>query len=191
MIQMPRRPVTRFAIPLIDVLLLLFCIFLLMEFNSESKVDEKEEVVEVQRGSIENMQADLNRRIKELSQFEEDRPDLVKLAKLTKDYEDLKAATLQTLQKQAYVRIIDIDGNDGSISFYDDKRPKDPILKITTKEIAEKLIERHTEEARGRVVYYYFLYPRAGKRFPTTVGQEEDYRKWFKGAANSLAKAGT
>ena len=30
MIQMPRRSVTRFFIPLIDVLILLFCIFLLM-----------------------------------------------------------------------------------------------------------------------------------------------------------------
>src|SRR6516225_3918230 len=32
MIQMPRRSVTRFFIPLIDVLILLFCIFLLMPY---------------------------------------------------------------------------------------------------------------------------------------------------------------
>ena len=34
MIKMPHRNVTRFFIPLIDVLILLFCIFLLMEFNA-------------------------------------------------------------------------------------------------------------------------------------------------------------
>ncbi len=39
MIHMPRRNVTRFFIPLIDVLILLFCIFLLMEFNTATKAD--------------------------------------------------------------------------------------------------------------------------------------------------------
>ena len=34
MITQPRRSVTRFFIPLIDVLILLFCIFLLMPFVS-------------------------------------------------------------------------------------------------------------------------------------------------------------
>jgi hypothetical protein len=190
MIQMPRRPVTRFVIPLIDVLLLLFCIFLLMDINSEGQVEKQSEVIEEQSMDASRFQAELSRRIKELSQFEEDRPKLVELAKLRKDLEDLQAATQQTLQKQAYVRIIDVDGNDGAISFYDEKRPKEPSLKITDRKIAHKLIERHKEEAAGRVVYYYFLYPRTGKRFPTTVGQETDYRDWFKGVANSLAKAG-
>jgi hypothetical protein len=133
----------------------------------------------------------LDRRTKELNQFEEDRPKLLELAKLRKELEDFKAATQQTLQKQAYVRIIDIDGKGGTISFYDDRRPKEPNLKITDAKSAHQLIERHKEEARGRVVYYYFLYPRAGKRFPTTVGQEEDYRDWFKGVANSLVKVGS
>jgi hypothetical protein len=190
MIQMPRRSVTRFAVPLIDVLLLLFCIFLLMDINSESEVEKQSEVIEDQSADVIRLQADRTRLIRELGQFEEDRPKLVELAKLRKELEDLKAATQQTLQKQAYVRIIDIDGNDGSISFYDDKRPKEPSLKITGPKIAHKLIERHKEEARGRIVYYYFLYPRTGRRFPTTAGQEDEYRAWFKGAANSLAKAG-
>lgn len=37
MIQMPTRSITRFFIPMIDVLTLLFCIFLLMPMVSESK----------------------------------------------------------------------------------------------------------------------------------------------------------
>ena len=55
---------------------------------------------------------------------------------------------------------------------------------------ARQLIDRHKEEARGRVLYYYFLYPR-NIRFPTTEGQEDDYRAWFKGVANSLVKVGS
>ena len=35
MIRLPRRSVTRFFIPLIDVLILLFCIFLLMPIVEE------------------------------------------------------------------------------------------------------------------------------------------------------------
>ena len=39
MIHMPHRSVTRFFIPLIDVLLLLFGIFLLMPIASESELE--------------------------------------------------------------------------------------------------------------------------------------------------------
>src|SRR5262245_11619000 len=44
MIQLPRRSVTRFFIPLIDVLILLFCMFLLMPFvKEEGGVESGEE----------------------------------------------------------------------------------------------------------------------------------------------------
>ena len=36
MIERPKRSVTRFFVPLIDVLILLFCIFLLMPFVASS-----------------------------------------------------------------------------------------------------------------------------------------------------------
>ncbi len=44
MIERPKRSVTRFFVPLIDVLILLFCIFLLMPFvasSSEAEPDAK------------------------------------------------------------------------------------------------------------------------------------------------------
>ena len=43
MIEFPRRSVTRFFIPLIDVLTLLFCIFLLMPLvKAKAEADEEE-----------------------------------------------------------------------------------------------------------------------------------------------------
>ena len=43
MIPSPRRSVTRFFIPLIDVLILLFCIFLLMPFvSAPARPDEEQ-----------------------------------------------------------------------------------------------------------------------------------------------------
>src|SRR3954463_9996185 len=42
MIERPKRAVTRFFVPLIDVLILLFCIFLLMPFVATSPRTEAE-----------------------------------------------------------------------------------------------------------------------------------------------------
>ena len=42
MIEMPRRSVTRFFIPMIDVLTLLFCIYLLMPMVSEADGGESD-----------------------------------------------------------------------------------------------------------------------------------------------------
>lgn len=189
MIHMPRRSVTRFFIPLIDVLILLFCIFLLMEFNSETEVDKQMEAVEDISAEFHRTRETLADRVKELHQFEELRPQLQELAAIKKELEQLKNANLKSVQERTYIRIIDIDGKDGTISFADDERKK-PIVRITDAKIAKKLIEDHTKEAAGKELYYYFRYPRDGKRFPTTIGQEQDYRAWFKNVAHSLEKAG-
>jgi hypothetical protein len=192
MIQMPRRNVTRFFIPLIDVLILLFCIFLLMEFNSETEVDKQIEIVAEQSESLDGLQALLERRTKELQQFEDDRPKLKELAKLRKELEELKNLSQQGFKQQWDLRTIDIDAKDGSISFYDDKRPKQPIIKIDNEKSAQDLIARHLKEANGRKVYYYFQYPR-GKLARISVTQVEEYHQWFKGpdVDNSLAISST
>jgi hypothetical protein len=179
MIKMPRRNVTRFFIPLIDVLILLFCIFLLMEFNSDKEVNEQVVVLEEQSTSIDGLEDLLKRRTEELQRFEEDRPRLNELAKLRKELKDLKGASQQDLRHQWYFRIIDIKADDGSISFYDDKRPKKPTV-IDSEKAAKELIGRHLKEANGRKVFYYFQYPR-GELALVSGGQIEDYHSWFKG----------
>jgi hypothetical protein len=179
MIKMPHRNVTRFFIPLIDVLILLFCIFLLMEFNSDAEVGKQMEAVEDQSASIDVLQDLLKRRTEENQRFEEDRPKLNELAKLRKELKDLKNASQQDLKHQWYFRIIDIKADDGTISFYDDKRPKQPTL-IDSEKAAKELIARHLKEANGRKVFYYFQYPR-GELALVSAGQIEDYHNWFKG----------
>jgi|ERR1019366_753268 hypothetical protein len=188
MIKMPRRNVTRFFIPLIDVLILLFCIFLLMEFNSESKVDQQSVDVEYQVESNKALEGELQRRTKELQKFEELRPQLSELEKMRDELEQLRNASQKNLQQQAYVRVIDIDGKDGSLVFFDEARPDQPI-RITDAQSAQALIGRHTKEANGRQLYYYFMYPRTRSIYPL-FGQEQEYQRWFKKAANSLVKVG-
>ena len=188
MIRMPQRNVTRFIIPLIDVLILLFCIFLLMEFNTASKADEESEKVAEKSFEIDILESELFTRAKELQQFEELRPQLTEMAKMRDELEKLRAETQQVLKKRVYVRTIDYDGKDGSISFYDETSPDQPVYKITDAGSAKKLIERHKEEAaaKGRTLYYQFMLPRPYRFIFPNVNQKSQYAKWFKGTANSL-----
>ena len=195
MIQMPRRSVTRFFIPLIDVLILLFCIFLLMEFNSESEVDRQTVEVESQSAINENLHADLKRRTKDLQRFEELRPQLDELDKIKTELDALKAASLQSLQQRTYFRVIDIDRQDGTIAYFDDARPDKP-TKIVNQKVADELIERHRKEAAGREVYYYFMRTRPteddikNKKLASgypTGGQIKRYKAMFP-VANNLAE---
>jgi biopolymer transport protein ExbD len=192
MIKMPHRNVTRFFIPLIDVLILLFCIFLLMEFNSESEVDKQVEIVSEQSESMDSLHAELKRRTAELQQFEELRPQLSELAKLREDLERLKNASQQTLQQRTFFRVIDIDRHSGAIAFYDEGRPEQPI-KISDEKSAQALIDRHTKEAQGRELYYYFMRTRPSEEdrkrkklssgYPTS-GQVKRYKSLFPVATN-------
>jgi hypothetical protein len=185
---MPRRSVTRFFIPLIDVLILLFCIFLLMEFETGAKADAESEHAEEVAFENTKLEAELARRLKELHTFEELRPQLIELEQLRREVERLRNANQQDLRNRIYVRTIDYDGKDGSISFYDETRPDQPIVKIPDAQAARELIERHTKEAEasGRTVYYQFILPRPYRFIYPTAKQKAEYAKWFVGAANSL-----
>jgi hypothetical protein len=188
MITMPRRNVTRFAIPLIDVLILLFCIFLLMDFNAESKADVRGEMVDDQSEKIELLDADLRKRTQELHKFEELRPRLEEFDKLLQRNAELEKANQQSLQEKADIRIIDINPKDGSLSYYDSSNPANPYIAIDSAEKAKLLIDRHKKEAKGRTLYYYFLFPRTGRyRLGVESEQEETYKRWFN-VPNSLKK---
>jgi DNA repair exonuclease SbcCD ATPase subunit len=179
--------VTRFFIPLIDVLILLFCIFLLMEFNSESEKGEQGEVISDQVESIDSLQAELSRRTKELQKFEELRPKLEEMDAILKELESLRKANQESLQQRTYFRVIDMERSDGSISYYDETSADQPIIKIADEKAARVLIERHQKEAKGREVYYYFMLPRKIGGFPTK-GQIRQYKGWFSKVANSLSE---
>jgi hypothetical protein len=187
MIRMPRRNVTRFFIPLIDVLILLFCIFLLLEYNSETKFDQQSADVEFQAAiDAANIQALINRS-KELEKYEKLLPQLNELDKLREENERLRGINQQNLQDRALVMIIDINSKDGTISWYDVSNPEMPVLKIADEKTAQALIERHRREAQGREVYYYFMPPRPLQGYPT-LGQMRAYREWFAKTANSLGE---
>jgi hypothetical protein len=165
MIQLPRRSVTRFFIPLIDVLILLFCIFLLMPLvkNSESADSGEEHVGE----KLPSPPAALN------AEAERKRADAAD-AELARLREEIKKA----LQQRLAIQVVEIDAATGRLYHYDPER-----IEIASAADAQKLIERRKREAAGREVYFLILFPRQSSGYPEE-GQVRQYERWFAGVAH-------
>jgi DNA repair exonuclease SbcCD ATPase subunit len=191
MITMPRRSVTRFFIPLIDVLLLLFCIFLLMPIVGEEPgqgatpiATPKQSIDELVQ-TLESIEQELQRRTKELQKLEELRLPLLDLEKVRRELDRLRKEKILNLQDRLAVRVVDMDAKTGDIAWFDPSRPDEPLAKITTAKEAQGLIERHRKELGERELFYYFLFPRAETGYPTQA-QTRRYKEWFADVANSL-----
>lgn len=171
MIHLPQRSVTRFFIPLIDVLTLLFCIFLLMPIMKSDNPEEDD--------------ADRQARELHLRRLERENEDLRKHGgQLSKDQLDeliaLRNASSKALQDRLVVRVLEIDPETGKLSYRDPDR-----IEVADQADARTLIERDRRErgGGGRQLYYLVLYPRdPGSPYPTRK-QRETYDRWFEGVA--------
>jgi hypothetical protein len=161
-IHLPRKSVTRFFIPLIDVLILLFCIFLLMPFVSgppapELPPEAKDKVPEKPLPTdVKQLQDDLSEARLVISRLEKE-----KLAKLT---------------DRLAVRVLEIDPTNGTLFYFDPGREE-----IKTDADAERLILKQMNVASksGKDVFFLILYPRRLTGFPTSP-QIEQIDRWFK-----------
>src|ERR1700730_15594026 len=171
MIQMPKRSVTRFFIPLIDVMTLLFCIFLLMpivEPDSSSGSGSSGERDDVRyNGKGPGRRESLT---------EQERQDL----------EQIRQEKIKTLQNRLVIRVLDIDGQTGKLFCYGPER-----MEITTEGDAHQLIQRQKEEidrlppgGADKELYYLFLRPR-NSPFPL-ARQRKQYERWFEDVAHGF-----
>jgi hypothetical protein len=172
MIQLPRRSVTRFFIPLIDVLTLLFCIYLLMPI-----------VKGPVEGSTEEAMSPLNREERaELERLRQQVKALHSPADFTEaerqELERLRTQKLEVLQQRLAIRVLYIDADTGKLFYYD----PDPV-EIKTEAQARDLVNRQKQESGGRELYYLFLLPRKTTPF-FAEGQRSQYESWFKGVAH-------
>jgi cell division protein FtsB len=164
MIRLPQRSVTRFFIPLIDVLTLLFCIFLLLP------------LVESSEGTTENQtdQERLRKLEDELKQHK------ATVQQLQQEVERLRQEKNKPLEKRLAVRVLEIDPETGKLFYRDPER-----VDINSEADARSLINRDLrEKAVGqRELFYLILYPRNPKSSYPTRGQREQYDGWFRGVA--------
>jgi hypothetical protein len=154
-IQLPHRAVTRFFVPLIDVLILLFCIFLLLPFVSKS---DESATSEGQAGS----NADLN-------------------TKLEMAEAQVKAlmAERANVADRLTVRVLEIEAETGKLFDYNREGPIPVRREVSNQAEAQLLIDRARQKSGGKAVYFLVLMPRKLSGFPSEE-QVKEYRRWFR-----------
>ena len=169
MIRLPRRSVTRFFIPLIDVLTLLFCIFLVLPL-AKAPGEQTEDLrrLEQERARLQQQLEEARRRGETPRELQE-------------KMEELRRQQAKALQERLAVRVLEIDGRTGKLYYLDPER-----VEVRDEADAHALIDRDRRE-RGpgnRELYYLILYPRdRGSSYPTR-GQQAQYDRWFQGVAH-------
>jgi hypothetical protein len=157
MIEMPRRSVTRFFIPLIDVLA-----------KPQDSLSDKERRLEEQLRAAES----------ELARM--DRSGVTVTDQMRKEIEELRKAKVKALQDRLAVRVLEIDGQSGRLYYRDPDR-----VEITSQADARELIDRDRRE-RGvgqKELYYLILYPRDPRSAYPTQDQRRTLDRWFEGVA--------
>ncbi len=179
MIQMPRRSVTRFFIPLIDVMTLLFCIFLLMPiFNRAVQEQEQGPSASVDRVRLDLDRDQLLARFRaaerQIKQLQDQDPES---GKLRAELERLKKERAKPLQERYAIFVLGIDAGDGSLFYYDPTNAGEKrVIDSNTK--AQSLIEQQRKHAGRREPFFLFQLPRQKSPFPQ-VKQRKQYEAWF------------
>ena len=165
MIELPKRSVTRFFVPLIDVLILLFCIFLLMPFVSRpegtpapgnsSSTDAPPSIDELQQKVME-LELQLEQARQKIKQLEDSQANLA---------------------NRMSVRVLEIEASNGKLFQFEPDSP-DPRQEVRDQADAQRVIDQQKRLARGKEVFILMLYPRKLTGFPTQP-QIDTYRRWF------------
>lgn len=162
MIRPPKRSVTRFFIPLIDVLILLFCIFLMLPFARQERaagLANDEGLAEV--AVLEKLTAELDRERRRLDQT--------------------RAATGKDLSGKIAPVLLRIDSKDGQL-YRDTVNGPVVIDPEKTPGQVRRMVDEdrkrlNVSEGTRREPYYIFL-PGAASPYPT-VSQRLRYVRWF------------
>lgn len=151
MIELPKRSVTRFFIPLIDVLVLLFCVFLFLPLVGSGDASTKA------TGPL------------AASQQEPKQQD-----SLLEEIFRLRAAEQSKLRSELQLKVLEIAPENGELFDRSAKRRK-----ISSQDSARALIEEDKLSSPGRQLLYLILYPRQDSAGFPTRRQREDYEHWF------------
>jgi hypothetical protein len=168
MIQLPRRSVTRFFIPLIDVLTLLFCIFLLMPL-----------VKDPEGGEAAGETRSAPRLGTELAGLSPDEA-VRRVREAQRELDQLRKERIETLQQRLAIQVLEIDPANGKLFYFDPER-----VAIASAADAQKLIDRRKREIADKELYFLILFPRQVTGYPEE-GQVRRYDRWFAGVAHGI-----
>ncbi len=156
MINLPKRSITHFFIPLIDVLVLLFCVFLFLPIVGQSDSPDP-----------------LSKQKSELLQKQQDSDSSTQLLS---EIEKLRADRTQNYKGKFFTRVLEIDSESGEL-FH--RNPDKTILK--NKDAVQTLINQDRLSSLGKEIFYLILFPRDTNSSHPTRGQRESYENWVNG----------
>jgi hypothetical protein len=167
---MPQRSVTRFFIPLIDVLTLLFCIYLLMPMV---KTPEEAAAEAANPGEATRLAAAERRELERLRRNKEDLQDQV---------ERLRQILREAPPQRLAVRLLQT-GDKGQLYFI----PKPGERVEITADNVQDFVREQRRETGEREPYFLMVTPRLGAEIPTYPlrRQLEEYDRWFENVAHS------
>ena len=161
MIEHPHRSVTRFFVPLIDVMILLFCIFLLMPFvSTTSSVENSDASVDV-KPAVEDLPTDVLTLRRDLE-------------KARREADKLRAEK-GNLSESMSVKVLEIDPRTGRLYYLQDGERVD----VTDQAAAETVITLHKRHAKTKEPFFLILYPRQRSGYPEQQ-QADAYARWFR-----------
>ena len=158
MIQLPRRSVTRFFIPLIDVLTLLFCIFLVMPLaqTAEDPLTEQLASKDAELDTLRNTGDDVQALQAELANLR------------------------QQLNKPATTpptRVLEIEPRTGKLTYRDNEE-----IEIRNAAELHALADRDRRRIGSKAkLYYLILYPRDGGGEHPLQPELREQAAWFEG----------
>lgn len=185
MIGMPKRSVTRFFIPLVDVMMLLFSMFLLMPMmqggdggTTEGKTsDELAKENRVLNQELDRLKKQVTKLSIEVSDLRKLADPQVDINKLKKEIDNLQKLKMEVLKKRLFVQVLTYDPNRKDLVFYDlGSKPK--TIVITNNKDADQIIKEHQQLAKqnGKELFYLMLIPVG------TVPQKQilNIENWFR-----------
>lgn len=167
MIRPPKRAVTRFFIPLIDVLILLFGIFLFLPFVSRPEASVPDPDADLTSPAGARSTQELRQRVVELE---------LKLERANQEIARLQR-DLSNPASRLSVRVLEIDADTGRLYYFDPDSPE-PRQEVRDQADAQRLIDQQRRLARGKDVFFLVLYPRKLTGFPLQQ-QVDAYRRWL------------
>jgi hypothetical protein len=187
MIEMPKRSVTRFFIPLVDIMMLLFSMFLLLPMIESSSEGQSGGGLTgpALRQENKTLQEELDHLQKQMAALQDDNLSLRKIAdpkltldKLQQEIEALRKGNKDVLQKRLFLQVVTFDPKKKDLVYFE-KSPTAKEKVIADKEAATALIREHETQAQkdGKDLYYVLMWP----SFPQgpTLGQAKMYEDWF------------
>src|SRR5262249_39812065 len=133
----------------------------------QAQLTETQQILSANKRAREQMEKQLQELRQEVQRLEPYADERLELSALKEQGQRLRKERVEALQQRLSIRILEIDPKTGDLLYYEPGQPP-RVQVIKTEQNARALIRKDKErpEARGREIYYLFMFPRLDSAFP-------------------------